>query len=402
MTLDEAHRRCWPEVLAATVRLTRDLDLAEDCVQDAYLRALTAWRDEPPRNPAAWLTTTARRLAIDRLRRERTWRAKLPLLVMQDDADDPDPGVDLLRLVFVCCHPAFALDAQVPLTLRLLGGMTVVEIAAGLLQREATVAARITRAKKKIAAAGIPFRVPSDDELPERLEAVLEVVHQLHTAGHTAVDGAALTRPDLARTARELAGRLAELLPAASEVHGLHALCLLDDARAASRVGTTGELVLLADQDRATWDRTLVEAGLSAATRALRGGTGRFALQAAIAGLHAQAPDSAHTDWARIVTMYDGLLARWPNPVVALNRLVAVSQQPGADLAVLLTELDRLALDPALDRYRYLPAVRADLLRRLGRPGEAARSYAAALALTRNGAEAAFLRARLRECSGSQ
>lgn len=400
-SLEEAHRRCWPQVLATTVRLTRDLDLAEECVQDAYVRALTAWGSDPPRNPGAWLTATARRIAIDCLRRESTLRAKLPLLVMEDDADDPGSETDLLRLVFTCCHPALSRDAQIVLTLRLLGGLTVVEIASGLLIKEATVAARITRAKRKIAAAAIPFRVPVGAELDERLDAVLEVVYLIHTAGHTAVAGPDLMRPDLCAKARALAGLLADLMPDCSEAHGLLALCLLTGARAGSRSGPDGQLLLLADQDRRAWDHRLVDAGLLAATRALRTGTGRYALQAAIAGLHARAPDLGHTDWAAIVTMYDGLLASWPTPVVALNRIVALSMVPGADLVAILDEVDLLGMDPSLERYPYLPAVRADLLRRLGHNAAAAHVYAKAIALTRNTAESDYLSRRLHEVRGA-
>jgi RNA polymerase sigma-70 factor (ECF subfamily) len=403
----EAYRRCRPQVLAATVRLTRDIDLAEDCVQDAMLRALQSWDRDPPRNPAAWLTTTARHLAVDRIRRENRLRAKLPLLVVTDSGSDTSPGPDvglgadppedhdLLSLVFLCCHPALASSGQVALTLRLLGGLTVPEIAAGLLLKEATVAARITRAKQKIAAAGIPFRVPAAADLPERLDAVLDVIHLIHTAGHTAADGATLTRPDLAGTARDLVGMLARLLPRDSEVRGLLALCLLDDARLPARTDGAGALAVLAEQDRSGWDRDLLAAGLAAATAALRSGTGRYALQAAIAGLHAQAPSLAATDWAAVVTMYDGLLARWPNPVVAVNRLVAVSMLPGADPLAVLDELATFADHPALARYPYLPAVRAELLRRAGRTAEAATAYRAAIALNRNGPQDAYLRRRL-------
>lgn len=400
-TAEEVCRRCRPEVLAATVGLTRDIDLAEDCVQEALLRAITTWQHKPPANPAAWLTTTARRIAVDRIRRETRLRSKLPMLVVDLDPGpaDPDtgPAPDLLRLIFTCVHPALSRDAQLALTLRLLGGLAVPEIAAGLLLKEATVAARITRAKQKIAAAGIPFRVPDTAELPARLDAVLEVVHLIHTAGYTAADGHSLTRPDLAGTARELASMLARLMPQHSEVQGLLALCLLNDARAPSRTSPGSQLVPLPDQDRRGWDQQLLTAGLAAATVALRTGTGRYALQAAIAGLHAQARSIEETDWPAIVTMYDGLLERWPNPVVALNRLVAVSMTAQADLPAVLTGLEALADEPALRRYPYLPAARADVLRRLGRTRQAAQAYTEALALTRNGAEVEYLTRRLRE-----
>lgn len=397
--IEEAHRRWWPQVLAATVRFTRDLDLAQDCVQEAYLKAFAAWSQEVPRNRAAWLTTAARRLAIDRMRREATLRSKLPLLVIEDD-ETSTPETDLLRLIFTCAHPALSPDAQLVLALRLLGGLTVTEIAAGLLLKEATVAARITRAKQKIAAAGIPFRVPSEAEFPERLTAVLEVIHLIHTAGHTAPEGAELTRPDLSAKARDLAGMLAELMPTQSEVQGLLAVCLLTDARVEARTDEDGALLLLADQDRSAWDQDLVHAGLRAATQSLRGGVCRYALQAAIAGLHAQAPSIEHTDWGLIVTMYDGLLATWPTPVVALNRLAAVSMVPGTDLVEVLAELDALGAEPPLLAYPYLPAIRADVLRRLGRFAQAESAYAVAAALTGNEAERAYLRRREEEVGG--
>ncbi|OKL51260.1 RNA polymerase sigma factor [Buchananella hordeovulneris] len=400
-TLEEAYRRCRPHVLAATARLTHDLDLAEECVQEACMRALTSWREQVPANPAAWLTTTARNLAIDRLRREATWRRKLPLLVVDTEPDD-EPGLDLLRLMFVCCHPALAPPARLALTLRLLGGLSVEEIAAGLLVRPATVAARITRAKRKIAAAGLPFVVPSGPELTHRLDDVLAVIYLIHTAGHAPADGQTAVRGDLAAKARELARLLVGCLPESAEAVGLLALCLLDDARAPGRHHPEAGMVLLADQDRSGWDPALRLAGLATATRALRlgisaGQLGRYTLQAAISGVHAQAPNAAATNWDAILTLYDGLLRVWPNPVVALNRLAAASLAPGADLAAILAELDQLAASSALRDYRYLAATRADLLRRLGRRTEAASAYTQALSLTRNGAERGFLQRRLAE-----
>lgn len=235
--VEDAFRRCWPQVLAATVRVTRDLDVAEDCVQDAFVKASTVWSTDPPRNGAAWLTTAARNRAVDRMRRETTLRQKLPLLVMDDDAHDVEEGTDLLRLVFTCAHPALPRGAQLALTLRLIGGLSVAEIAAGLLLEEATVAARITRAKQKIAVAGVPFRVPPDSELSGRVGVVLDVVHLIHTAGHTAVDSSELTRPDMSLTGRELARLLTRLMPDDSEVQALLALCLLDDARLGAESG---------------------------------------------------------------------------------------------------------------------------------------------------------------------
>ncbi|HEY3003877.1 MAG TPA: sigma-70 family RNA polymerase sigma factor [Kribbellaceae bacterium] len=396
--VEEAHRTCWPVVLAATVRLTRDLDLAEDCAQDAFVQALRTWPDGPPDSPAAWLSTVARRVALDRLRRETTLRRKLPLLVEEPagSGDGDEQPADPLRLVFTCCHPALAEESQVALTLRLMCGLTTREVAAGLLISEATAAARITRAKKKIAAAGIPYRIPSDAELPARLDAVLTVVHLVYTAGHVAA-GKDLTRSDLTGRALDLARTLIRLMPSEPEPQGLLALLLMTQARAGARVSEDGELVLLADQNRDRWDRRLVHEGIARATAALRAaeltaaGPGRFALQAAIAGLHVSASSWEQTDWPKVVTMYDALLLRWPSPIVALNRAAARSLVPGADLAAVLAELDRLADEPALKAYCYLPATRADVLSRLGRTAEAADAYATAIALTANDTERRFL-----------
>ncbi|MGZ6804677.1 MAG: RNA polymerase sigma factor [Nocardioidaceae bacterium] len=405
--LAEAHRREWAHVLTATVRLTRDLDLAEECSQEAFLTAVEAWeRDGVPRNPGAWLTTTAKRKALDALRRASTLRTKLPLLVepeMTDDGpgDRPDGGViadDRLRLVFTCCHPALAREAQVALTLRLVCGLTTPEIAHAFLVSEPTMAARVTRAKKKITAARIPYRVPETHELPERLDAVLTVVHLVFTTGHTAPSGDTLVRPDLVARALDLARVLLELMPDEREVSGLLALLLLTDARRATRVDGSGELVLLEDQDRSRWDRQQVADGRVLVVDSLRGGRpGRFALQAAIAAVHAEAPSWADTDWRQVVGLYDLLLQAWPSPVVALNRAAAVAMRDGP--AAGLVALD--ALDAgALAGYRYLPATRADLLRRLGRAGEAATAYRQALDLTDNAAERAFLQRRLAEVGG--
>lgn len=390
--VDEAHRTCWPIVLAATVRLTRDLDLAEDCTQDAFVQALRTWPDGPPTSPAAWLTTVAKRLALDRLRRETNLRRKLPLLIEDDGDAEPEQPTDPLRLVFTCCHPALAQESQVALTLRLMCGLTTREVAAGLLIGEPTAAARITRAKKKIAAAAIPYRIPSDTELPARLDAVLTVVHLVYTAGHVAA-GKDLTRADLTGRALDLARTLVRLMPAEPEPLALLALLMMTQARGDARVSPDGELVLLADQNRARWDHRQIQEGLARVTAALAapGPPGRFALQAAIAGLHVSAPSWEDTDWARVVTMYDALLTRWPTPIVALNRAAAQSLVPGADLGQVLAELDRLAAEPALKAYCYLPAARADVLKRLGRRPEAAAAYAEAVELTANDAERRFL-----------
>lgn len=390
--VEEAHREHWAEVLGATVRFTRDLDLAEECAQEAFLRALRSWPDAVPDKPAAWLTTVARREALDRMRRESTLRRKLPLLVV-DEPTDGDGPTDPLRLVFTCCHPALARDAHLALTLRLVCGLTTDEVAEALLIPKATAAARITRAKKKIALARIPFHVPEGQELEERLDSVLTVVHLLYSAGHTSL-GQDLVRADLAERAVDLARTLVRLMPDEPEPQGLLALLLLGQARAAARVDTDGELVLLADQDRRLWDRRLVDEGVARATDALSRGTGRFTLQAAIAGLHSVAESWEATDWAQVLRMYDALMVRWPSPVVALNRAAAHSLVPGADLEAVLGELDALSGEPALARYAYLPATRADVLRRLGRAEEAWSSYSEAIERTSNDRERRFLRQR--------
>ena len=408
----DAHRREWGFVLAATARVAGDLDLAEECVQDAYAAALAAWtRQGVPRNPAAWLTTTARRRALDILRRDRVLRAKLPLLVEPDapvagsappadaaiEGDGPIPD-DRLRLIFTCCHPALAREAQVALTLRLVCGLTTVEIAQAFLVSEPTMAARVTRAKKKISAARIPYRVPGESELPDRLDAVLTVVHLLYTTGHTAPAGPDLVRADLVERAIGLARMLHALMPDEREVSGLLALILLTDARRATRADASGRLLLLEEQDRSCWDRDVIAQGAALVRESLRGGRpGRFVLQAAIAALHAQAPSYAETDWPQIVGLYDVLLRVWSSPVVALNRAVAVAmaQGPAAGLA----QIGELEADGRLAGYRYLPAAKADLLRRLGNQAEAARAYRDALELSDNDAEREFLARRLTEVS---
>ncbi len=397
-----AHRREWAFVLAATVRVTRDIDLAEECVQDAYARALERWaRDGVPASPGAWLTTVARRRALDLLRRDARFARSLPLLA--DDHDDGtetdgderhDVADDRLRLIFTCCHPALEVAAQVALTLRLLCGLRTAEIAQAFLVSEPTMAARITRAKKKIAAARIPYRVPGAHELPERIEAVLSVVHLVFTTGHTAPAGDTLVRGDLVERSRDLARMLRQLLPADGEVAALLALIILTDARSATRISERGELALLEDQDRSRWDRGAIAEGAALVQEALRARPPRrFALMAAIAAVHASAPSFEATDWAQIVGLYDRLAAVWPSPVVALNRAAAIGLADGP--AAGLLALDELSAEPALAGYRYLAAARAEFLRRLGRGDEAGEAYAEALALTENEVERAFLRRRL-------
>jgi RNA polymerase sigma-70 factor, ECF subfamily len=397
----DAHRGAWGMVLAATVRVTRDIDLAEECVQDAYVSALAAWtRSGVPDNPAAWLTTTARRKALDALRRDKTLRAKLPLLV--ESAGSPEPPAagedvipdDLLRLVFTCCHPALGREAQVALALRLICGLTTAEIAAAFLVPEPTMAARVTRAKKKIVAARIAYRVPAAADLPERLDAVLTVIHLVFTTGHTAPAGDSLVRDELVDRAVLMARLVAGLMPDEREVLGLLALLILTDARRATRTAPDGRVLLLAEQDRSRWDQAAIAEGVALAGRALRSPRpGRFAAQAAIAAVHAQAPDYAGTDWGRLVSRYDDLLRVWPSPVVELNRAVAVAMAAGPEAG--LTEIARIEADGRLAGYRYLPAAKADLLRRAGRLPEAAESYRAALDLAQNEAERRFLSAAL-------
>jgi RNA polymerase sigma-70 factor, ECF subfamily len=396
----EAHRREWGFVLAATVRVTRDIDLAEECVQDAYARALSTWGSRGvPAKPGAWLTTVARRRALDLLRRDASLRARLPLLLDEPDPD-PQPEIpdDRLRLIFTCCHPALAQRAQVALTLRLLCGLTTAEVARAFLVSEATMAARITRAKKKIATARIPYQVPPAEALPERIDAVLNVVHLLFTTGHTAPAGASLVRRDLVERALDLARMLRLLLPSDADVAGLLALILLTDARRSARVSDDGRLLLLADQDRSRWDRGAIAEGVALVHEALRRRPpGRFALMAAIAAVHAEAARWDDTDWRELIGLYDLLIDIWPSPVVALNRAVAVGFASGP--AEGLAALDALATEPQLAGYAYLASARADFLRRLGRTEEARIAYEEALLLTENAVERRFLANRLEALS---
>ena len=391
-----AHRREWARVLAATARVARDLDLAEECVQEAYASALERWVAAGiPDNPAAWLTTAAKRRAIDAIRRDTAARSRLPLLADPDpEPPAPDPGDavpdDRLRLIFTCCHPALALDAQVALTLRLVCGVPVPDIARAFLVSETAMAARITRAKKKIATARIPYRVPGPADLPGRVGAVLAVIHLLFTTGHTAPSGPSLMRAGLADRALHLTRMLRELMPGDAEVRGLHALLLVTDARRATRADADGRLVRLRDQDRSRWDLAALAEAEELITGSLRAGPpGRYVLQAAIASLYAEAPSYEQTDWPQILTLYDRLLDVWPSPVVALNRTVPLAMVAGP--AAALAEVDGLERDGRLPGYQYLPAIKADLLSRLGRAHEAAGAYRQAFALAANEAERAFL-----------
>lgn len=401
--LEHAYLREWARVVAATIRITRDLDLAEECVQDAFAEALAAWRrDGVPRNPGAWLTTTAKRRAIDTLRRTATGNLKMQLLVEPEPADDPDAvgesaardddavADDALRLLFMCCHPSLSSEAQMALTLRLVGGMSTMDIARCFVVTDTTMAARLTRAKKKIALARIPFGVPRAAELPTRLAGVLGVVYLLFTIGHTAPTGETLVRREVASEAVRLARLLHELMPDEREASGLLALVLAIDARRASRVAEDGRAVRISEQDRSTWDRGMIKEAHDLLETSVRSGPpGRYTLQAAIAVAHAEAPSYEDVDWFRIARLYEELLAVWPTPVVQLNRAVALSKTAGPDVALRVVE--DLESDGRLDRYHYLPAIKAYLLDQLGRTEEAESARARAFDLAANEVERTFL-----------
>ncbi|TSD94643.1 RNA polymerase sigma factor [Skermania sp. ID1734] len=400
----EAHRREWAYVLAATVRLTRNLDLAEECVQDAYTRALQDWtRNGVPNNPAAWLTTVAHRRALDVLRREMTLQRSLPLLVSDAERDTADAALDAieaataipddrLRLICTCCHPSLAVDAQVALTLRLVCGISTADVARAFLVPEPTMAARITRAKKKIALARIPYRVPSAVDLPHRLESICAVVHLLFTTGHTAPSGSALVRADLVDRSIQLARMMRALAPTDHNVAGLLALLLLTDARRATRVDARGRLLTLAEQDRSRWNAQSIAEGLDL-LREIGPGDGRYALQAAIAAEHSRADRWEDTDWHRIAALYARLYASWPSPVVALNHAVAIGFAEGPSAGLEL--IDRLGAEPALAGYGYAEAARAAWLAELGRTAEARGAYEAAVSLTDNDIEREYLLSKL-------
>ena len=403
----EAHRREWAFVLAATVRVAGDIDAAEEAVQDAYASALSTWGPRGiPKNPGAWLTVAARRRALDMRRRAATVRRALPKLLDPEEylpeeqgRDDEDVADDRLRLIFTCCHPALAPDAQVALTLRLLCGLSTADVARAFLVPEATMAARITRAKKKIAAAHIPYRVPAASELRERLDGVLSVVYLVYTTGHTAPSGENLMRRDLAERGHELARMLRVLLPDDGDVAGLLALVLLTDARSGARLDGNRDLVLLEDQDRSKWDRSAITEGVALVREALKlRPPSRFALMAAIAAVHDESGSWSDTDWREILGLYDLLLEKWPSPVVRLNRAIALGFAVGP--AAGLAELDALGAEPQLARYPYLAAARADFLARLGRSDDARTAVEEALILTENDTERRFLQTRLSELTG--
>ena len=403
--LEDVFRREYPRLVAAAVRVVRDLDAAEEVVQDALAAALDRWPlSGPPENPAAWLMTVARNRAVDVLRRRRRLAARAEALaresaLVEGDEAVADPDLladDRLRLVFTCCHPALAAESQVALTLRLVAGLATPEIARAFLVSEATVAQRIVRAKRLIRARRLPYVVPAPDEMTERLPPVLSVIYLVFNEGYVAHQGDRLLRADLCGEAIRLAGNLVELMPGQPEVLGLAALLELQASRAHARTDAEGALVLLADQDRCRWDQPGIARGLALLDAAgPLDGAGPYQLQAAIAACHARAPSWEVTDWKRIASLYAVLEAVAPSPVVGLNRAAAVGMADGPEAGLAALE----GLDPLpLARYHLLPATRADFLRRLGRHAEAAREYTRAIALTANHIEQSFLRRRLNEC----
>jgi RNA polymerase sigma-70 factor (ECF subfamily) len=396
--LGELHRREYGRILASLIRVVGDFTLAEDSLQEAFAAAIEQWPVKgTPQNPAAWLMTTARHKAIDQIRRRVLADNRQEEIRAVSAPDESAPvAQDSLRLMFTCCHPALAPDAQVALTLRTIAGLSTEEIARSFLLPVPTLAQRLVRAKTKIKLAGIPYDVPGDDELAERIDAVLAVIYLVFNEGYSASFGAGLLRHDLCGDAIQLARQLVELLPDEREPKGLLALMLLLDARQATRTDEEGAIVVLEDQDRSRWDRGKIAEGLELVETALRGGPpGRYSVQAAIAALHARARSVNETDWAQIALLYSVLSNLQPSPVVELNRAVAVAMSEGPEKGLALVE----AID--LPGYHLLPAARADLLRRLGRHDDSAAAYREALSLVKNEAERSFLERRLAEVSAA-
>ena len=404
--IDSIYRADSRIVLATLIRLLGDFDLAEEAVQDAFLAAADQWpRDGVPGNPRSWLISAGRFKAIDRLRRRARFDAALGELAMQLDQQAPDPAEivredvddDVLRLIFICCHPALSPDSQTAMTLREVCRLTTEEIARAFLTSPQTIAQRIVRAKAKIRMAHIPYEIPTRADLPMRLEAVLRVVYLVFNEGYATSSGDSLTRPDLSGEAIRLGRLLVELLPD-PETDGLLALMAFHESRRTARTSAEGDLVLLPDQDRTTWDAELIAEGSALLERAYSGDqVGPYAIQAAIAGVHARAPTAAATDWGRIVKLYDQLLVADPSPVVELNRAVSIAMRDGPDAGISL--VDSLLERGVLDDYHLAHAARADLLRQVGRTGEARAAYQRALELTRKEPERRFLARRIAELS---